>query len=367
MAPCMTASRTSPADCSRDAPGNCDERAPNASVPAADVRAVVPFVCARAHRASAPRGRAADPGPSRVPLSRQGGTRASQLERAEDGPTTRRTARHPWRAARRTSSAMPSQGTSRLPSPWASTPTSFNATRRPRLGQVAPSWRVAVGGAGRCGPLTPSCQPTRPAVAATPRAVGAVPPRPLLPNPERCGGVTEPSGRRVPHPPSGRSPNQGGAPSPPNTARRPAGSSRRGAQGPARGAPHLAAPTGPRMAPPSCASSIRLPAHPFARGARAARSHSVRRATVVSPPRGGRCPCIRRRLRQALDGAQHRAHTQTDARRCGADGDSRRARRGLAGDLAGRQAGAASRASAERRRSAGMTWVAKSSMLLTVR
>jgi hypothetical protein len=31
-------------------------------------------------------------------------------------------------------------------------------------------------------------------------------------------------------------------------------------------------------------------AYPFARGARAARSHSVRCATVVSPPRGGRCP-----------------------------------------------------------------------------
>ena len=44
--------------------------------------------------------------------------------------------------------------------------------------------------------------------------------------------------------PSGRSLNQGGAPSPPNTARRPAGSSRRGAQGPARRRPPFWPPQG---------------------------------------------------------------------------------------------------------------------------
>ena len=282
MAPCMTASRTSPADCSRDAPGNCDERAPNASVPAAAVRAVAPFVCARAHRASAPRGRPADPGPSRVPLSRQGGTRASQLERAQDGPTTRRTARHPWRAARRTSSAMPSQGASRLPSPWASPLP--RSTRRDARGWGKSPRRGALPLAARTRRPPHAFTPaTRPAVAATPRAVGAVPPRHLLTNPERCGRVTEPSGRRVPHPPSGRSPNQGGAPSPPNTARRPAGSSRREHRGRPE-APPSGRPKRAKDGPSFLRKQHSLPAHPFARGARAARSHSVRRATVVSPP-----------------------------------------------------------------------------------
>ena len=64
----------------------------------------------------------------------------------------------------------------------------------------------------------------------------------------------------------------------------------RGSQGRAKGAPLLARPKGPRMAPPSLLAAFDCRAHPFARGARAARSHSVRRATVVSPPRGGRCP-----------------------------------------------------------------------------
>jgi hypothetical protein len=66
-------------------------------------------------------------------------------------------------------------------------------------------------------------QPARLAVAATPRA-GVATAAPQSPQPERYGRVVEPSRPgESPHPPSGRSLNQGGAPSPPKTARRPAG------------------------------------------------------------------------------------------------------------------------------------------------
>ena len=74
-------------------------------------------------------------------------------------------------------------------------------------------------------------QPARLAVAATPRAVMAVHLRVYDPTLryERVVRTTRPGESHST--PSGRSLNQGGAPSPPNTARRPAGSSRRGAQG----------------------------------------------------------------------------------------------------------------------------------------
>ena len=45
----------------------------------------------------------------------------------------------------------PAGGASRNPLPLSITPTSSNATRRPRLGQ-APSWRIAVGNAARAAP-----------------------------------------------------------------------------------------------------------------------------------------------------------------------------------------------------------------------
>ena len=73
--------------------------------------------------------------------------------------------------------------------------------------------------------------------------------------------------------------------------------------------PGLARPKGPRMAPPFCGRSIRGRAHPFARGARAARSPSVPHATVVSPPRGGRCP--RRTLAAAGSRAPCHAHSSS--------------------------------------------------------
>ena len=149
MAPRITASRTSPADCSRDAPGTATSTAPNSSVPAANVRAVAAFVCARAHRASAPLGRPADPGPSCVPLSRQGGTRGGRLTAGKSGrgeahslqrdspspaPARRFAAGPCGRWAQYTQNGPPSmasrkheppvrcpaRGACRLPSPWAS-------------------------------------------------------------------------------------------------------------------------------------------------------------------------------------------------------------------------------------------------------
>ena len=57
----------------------------------------------------------------------------------------------------RTSSAIPSQGRLADPLPLSITPTSFNATRRPRLGRPV-SWRIAVGQAGR-GPSRVAAQP----------------------------------------------------------------------------------------------------------------------------------------------------------------------------------------------------------------
>jgi hypothetical protein len=70
--------------------------------------------------------------------------------------------------------------------------------------------------------------------------------------------------------------------------------------------PASGGPRGPRMAPPFCGRSsaagpIPCPWRP------SARSHSVRRATVVSPPRGGRCP--RRALAAAGSRVPCNAHS----------------------------------------------------------
>jgi hypothetical protein len=93
-------------------------------------------------------GRPADPGPSCVRLSRQGGTRGGRLTAGESG---RREAHSMQRdspsqdPARRLAAGAcgrweppvrcPARGASRLPFPLGITPTSFNATRRPRLGK----------------------------------------------------------------------------------------------------------------------------------------------------------------------------------------------------------------------------------------
>ena len=159
-------------DCSRDAPGNCDEHTPNSCLPAADVRAVASFVCARAHRASAlsrssgrsrsiVRAAVAAGWYSRWPTDRRGigaprsafhATRqsvpeiqrgASQLERAEGGPNRRRTARRPWRAAS-TNLQCDAQLGAPLgsPPPWASPLP--RSTRRDAQGWASPaSWRIA--------------------------------------------------------------------------------------------------------------------------------------------------------------------------------------------------------------------------------
>ena len=70
------------------------------------------------------------------------------------------------------------------------------------------------------------------------------------------------------------------------------GSSWRGSTGgrPGDCPPLFWRPRGPRMAPPFCGRSIRLPGPSLCPWRPSARSLSVRRATVVSPPRGGRCP-----------------------------------------------------------------------------
>jgi hypothetical protein len=171
-------------NCSRDAPGNCDEHAPNSSVPAADVRAVASFVCARAHRASAPLGRPADPGPSCVPLSRQGGTRGGRLTAGDRGrgeahslqgdspspvPARRFAAGACGRWAQQTQNGPPSVASrkydppvrcpARVPlgsPPPGHHPYLVQRDAMPKVGEVAASWRVAVGRSGRGGPLTPS-------------------------------------------------------------------------------------------------------------------------------------------------------------------------------------------------------------------
>ena len=151
-------------DCSRDAPCNCDEHTPNSCLPAADVRAVASFVCARAHRASAlsrssgrsrsiVRAAVAAGWYSRWPTDRRGigaprsafhATRqsvpkiqrgASQLERARWAQQTQNGP--PSVASRKYEPPVrcPARGASRLPFPLSITPTSFNATRRPRLGK----------------------------------------------------------------------------------------------------------------------------------------------------------------------------------------------------------------------------------------
>ena len=121
---------------------------PRHRFPAANVRAVASFVCARAHRASALLRRPADPGPSCLALSLQGGTRGGRLTAGElgrreahslqrDNPSpvparrfaagpcgrwaiTRRTARHPWRAASTNLQCDTQLGRLSDPSPWAS-------------------------------------------------------------------------------------------------------------------------------------------------------------------------------------------------------------------------------------------------------
>jgi hypothetical protein len=73
--------------------------------------------------------------------------------------------------------------------------------------------------------------------------------------------------------------------------------SRRGSQGEPGVAPSRWIAPGRLIGPSfSAGAAFGCRSHPFARGAQAAWSPSVRRATVVSPPRGGRCPCTRRRI-----------------------------------------------------------------------
>jgi hypothetical protein len=337
-------------DCSPDTPGNCDQHAPNACLPAAGVGAVASFVCARGHRASPVPGRPPDPDPivraavapgwdSRWRLTagnRGAGTRipsngtglpqlqrgAARPERAERGPNTRRTARHPWRAASTNLRCNAQLGAPLgSPSPRAS-PHLVQRDAMPKVGaspcrgalplarpDAATLSRLRVVPYRAAGPpdsrqtrRTRPRQPTLLAVATTPRAVFAVHLWQVPPNPERCGGVIEPSRPGESHTPTLRaSLNQGGAPSPPKTARRPGWAKawplRVARARRARGCPLLMGRSWATDRPLLlCGRSIRLPVHPFARGAQAAWSHSVRRATVVSPPRGGRCPCTRRRI-----------------------------------------------------------------------
>jgi hypothetical protein len=176
------------------------------------------------------------------------------------------------------------------------------------------SWRIAVG-KGRTrrptsrvrvvrarsggGSLSPT--PANPANASAPAHTasgssdatsgGSGPSAASTTNPERCGRVTEPSGRASPtaHPQGARC----------IRAARRVLPTRRVARLVAHGGEHRGRPEAPPLpAAPrgqgwpllSVDAAFGCRAHPFARGARTARSHSVRRATVASPPRGGRCP-----------------------------------------------------------------------------
>jgi hypothetical protein len=243
--------------CSRDAPGNCDEYAPSRSVPGADVRAVASFVCARAHRASALSGRPADPGPSCVPRSRQGWYTRWPTDRRGIG--ARGSAFPPLRqslpssnAALRSSSVRkvgPTHTQNGPPSvasrkyeppvrcparaPLGSPPPGHHPylvqrDAMPKVGEAPCRGALPLASSRRGGPShlrvvrvqrrrVPSRLPADPAnasapaaaahglaVATMPRAVVAVPLRPLLPNPDRCGGVVEPSRPGESHtPPSG--------------------------------------------------------------------------------------------------------------------------------------------------------------------
>jgi len=149
-------------DCSPDAHGNCDEHAPNACLPAAGVRAVASFVCARAHRASPVPGRPADPDPIvraavapgwdsrwRLTAGNRGAGTPHSVQR--DGPSpapARRCAAGAWVqhtqngppsvASRKYEPPLqcPARGASRLPLPQGITPPRSTRRDAPRLGQA---------------------------------------------------------------------------------------------------------------------------------------------------------------------------------------------------------------------------------------